>query len=52
MDSPNKHHDGQKYVLRKNNLVSLTIGLILGTSAENTGWLFGRYVLKFYVEIV
>ncbi len=27
------------YVLRENNQVSLMIGLILGTSAENTGWL-------------
>ena len=27
------------YTLRKNNQVSLTIGQILGTMAENTGWL-------------
>jgi hypothetical protein len=27
-------------VFRKNNLVSLTSGLISGTSAENTRWLF------------
>ncbi len=28
----------QNLVLGKNNQVSLTIGLILGTAAENTGW--------------
>jgi hypothetical protein len=31
----------QKLVLGKNNQVSLTIGQILGTAAENTGWLKG-----------
>jgi hypothetical protein len=29
----------QNLVLGKNNQVSLTIGQILGTAAENTGWL-------------
>jgi hypothetical protein len=29
----------QNLVLGKNNQVSLTIGQILGTDAENTGWL-------------
>ena len=27
-------------ILGKNNQVSLTIGQILGTAAENTGWLY------------
>jgi len=35
----------QNLVLGKNNQVSLTIGQILGTAAENTGWLSVLYVL-------
>jgi len=31
----------QNLVLGKNNQVSLTIDQILGTAAENTGWLLG-----------
>ena len=30
----------QNLVVGKNNPASLTIGRILGTAAENTGWLF------------
>ncbi len=32
----------QNLVLGKNNQVSLTIGQILGTAAENTGWLISK----------
>ncbi len=37
--SPNKHHNGQNKVLGENNQVLLTIGPILRTTAEYTGWL-------------
>jgi len=34
----------QNLVLGKNNQVSLTIGQIFGTAAENTGWLRGHFI--------
>jgi hypothetical protein len=38
----------QNLVLGKNNQVSLTIGLILGTAAENTGWFITVSVQFFF----
>ena len=37
----------QNLVLGKHNQVSLTIGQILGTAAENTGWLYCHVGLFF-----
>ncbi len=42
--SPNNCHEGKKLVVGKNNQVLLTIGPILGISAENTGWLNGTSI--------
>jgi hypothetical protein len=40
----------QNLVLGKNNQVSLTIGQILGTAAENTGWLLRSHLCMPYFD--
>jgi hypothetical protein len=42
----------QNLVLGKNNQVSLTIGQILGTAAENTGWLYGSPPVIRYIPTI